>query len=212
MSAKKGKGSADALTVLPMTFEIVPTDGAEAREWYAAKIRAVCHQSAVAIGKLLIDAKAQMPHGSFLEMIEYDLPFGERTAQYLMVIARNEVLSNPKYSSLLPGTWTVLHELALVDEKLGVGTLEAWIKAGKIHPGIKGREVEDLIDLQDAPQPRADYIAYLRTLLVTECRDELEELCMSVDRFGFPFSLGVVDLGEKERAEEPEPGGNRTVN
>jgi hypothetical protein len=209
-SAKKEKGSANALTVL----ETVPTDSAEAREWYVAQIHAVCRLSGIAAGKWLIDAKEgpnKLPHGEFTAMIEDDLPFGPRTAQYLMVIARNEVLSNPKYSSLLPGAWTVLYELALVDEKLGAGTLESWIERGLIHPGIKGREVEDLIEHElalkeeaEVPQARANYVAYLRTLSKEECCDELEKLCVNVDHFGFAFTLRVVD---PLVAPVPETGG-----
>src|SRR5262245_30084031 len=84
------------------------------RERYAEAIISVCRKGALTIGMLLIDAKAKLKHGDFEGMIEDDLPFGPRTAERLMLVARNEVLSNPTRASLLPGAWTVLHELALV--------------------------------------------------------------------------------------------------
>src|SRR5262249_15165538 len=112
------------------------------RERYAAAITSVCRLGGLAAGRLLIDAKEKLPHGTFEAMIESDLPFGPRTAERLMVVARNDVLSNPTHASLLPGTWTVLHELALVDEKLDApGTLEEWIETGVVHPKIKRGEV-----------------------------------------------------------------------
>ena len=35
----------------------------------------------IEIGKLLIEAKAALPHGEFTKMVECDLPFAPRTAQ-----------------------------------------------------------------------------------------------------------------------------------
>jgi hypothetical protein len=86
--------SALALAVIelaPIGAGIEPT-----REGYTAAIHTFCRKSAVAVGKILIDAKEgpnKLPYGTFMAMIEEDLPFGPRTAEKLMVIGRNEVLS-----------------------------------------------------------------------------------------------------------------------
>jgi hypothetical protein len=127
------------------------------RERYAAAITSVCRMGGLAAGRLLIDAKENLKHGDFEDMIERDLPFGPRTAERLMIVARNEVLSNPTHASLLPGEWTVLHELALVDKKLDApGTLKEWIETGVVRPTLKRREVEALVDAARAPEGESD--------------------------------------------------------
>ncbi len=63
-------------------------------------------------------AKASLPHGEFIPMIE-GLPFSERTAQRLMSISENPVISNTTHVSLLPPSWGALYELSKQpDEKL----------------------------------------------------------------------------------------------
>jgi Protein of unknown function (DUF3102) len=221
-SAKKGKGSANALTVSETPVEIAPADNAEpTTEFYVRAIHAVCCRGGIAVGKLLIDAKDKLPHGEFTEMVDCDLPFGPRTAERLMVVARNEVLSNPTYSSVLPGTWTVLHELALVDEELDApGTLEAWVKQGFIHRGIKGREVEKLVEheralkdeagkreAEDRPKPHVDYVEYLKSLETDEeVLNALNRLCEDVNDF-FSRELSVK-WAEEEQAET----GSKAIN
>ena len=47
------------------------------------------------VGKLLLGAKAALPHGEFGAMVESDkVPFGVRTAQRLMMIAEHSILAN----------------------------------------------------------------------------------------------------------------------
>ena len=192
------------------------------REGYAKAIHTTCRRNAVMVGQLLIAAKDRLKHGEFEAMIEEDLPFGRRTAERLMVVARNEVLSNATHASLLPGTWTVLHELALVDKQLEAGTLEAWVKRGIIHPGIKREEVERPVehelelkaegegrDAEGGDAAHDDYVEYLCAL---KSKDEvfnaLRRLCVVINRvFAFRLSVERTD----ERAEEPETGG-ATIN
>jgi hypothetical protein len=129
------------------------------RERYAAAITSVCRMGGLAAGRLLIDAKENLKHGDFEDMIERDLPFGPRTAERLMIVARNEVLSNPTHASLLPGAWTVLHELALVDEKLDApGTLKEWVETGVVHPKIKREEVKTLVEDAIALKDESDAV------------------------------------------------------
>lgn len=196
-----------------IAFAIEPT-----REGYARAIHTVCRRSAVAVGKLLIAAKDRLEHGDFLSMVEEDLPFGERTAEKLMLVARNAVLSNPTHESDLPGTWTVLYELALIDKKLEApGTLEAWIKRGIVHRDIKREEVEDLVEHELALKDETsisevylDFVAHLRSLSREDCLEALEDLCADVGRLGHDFTLSVR-WNEEERAEKPETG-DATIN
>src|SRR5262249_1283376 len=70
----------------------------------------------IATGQLLNRYRDELPHGEFTPMIEEKLPFGERTAQMLMEIARNDVLTNPQYLAALPPSITTLNTLAHVPE------------------------------------------------------------------------------------------------
>jgi N6-adenosine-specific RNA methylase IME4 len=110
-------------------------------EW-AARITARWQDSVEAIldvGRMLIQAQAQVGHGHWLRLIE-KLPFGERTAQMLQRIADPDQaphLANPKHVSYLPPSWGTLHELArLIPEQF-----EAAIAAGVVHPGMERRDL-----------------------------------------------------------------------
>ena len=58
------------------------------KEWQAT-VRGIIN-----VGKLLLGAKAGLPHGEFLPMIEKKLPFKRQTAFRLMTIAEHPILSN----------------------------------------------------------------------------------------------------------------------
>jgi hypothetical protein len=68
----------------------------------------------IEVGRCLVQAKAEL-HGEFTTMLS-ELPFGPRTAQRLMAIARNPTLANPTHASLLPTSWMTLYELARLPE------------------------------------------------------------------------------------------------
>lgn len=95
-----------------------------------------CVESFIETGRLLMAAKAALPHGEFTPMIENELPFGERTAQRLMAIAEHPWLSNPTHASLLPADWTAVYELV----KLTPEQLDQAQAAGKIHPKMERKE------------------------------------------------------------------------
>ena len=68
------------------------------------------------------------------------LPFGERTAQILMEIAKHRLLSNPKFISVLPASWGTLHKLAdLPDE-----ALEEMLADGTITADTTSKDVDEL--------------------------------------------------------------------
>lgn len=58
-----------------------------------------------------------LPHGAFLEMVERELPFSQRTARMLMAIGRNAVLSNRHHGADLPPSWRTLYELSRLPEE-----------------------------------------------------------------------------------------------
>jgi hypothetical protein len=112
---------------------------ASARYW-APRINAEWRksvESVVNVGRELIAAKQACEHGEFLRLfkgnesaVSKPVPFGERTAEMLMAIAGNAVLSNPKHASVLPQSWYTLYELTRMDDE----QLVAGIKAGEITP------------------------------------------------------------------------------
>jgi N6-adenosine-specific RNA methylase IME4 len=121
-----------------MGAEVLPASNV--RGQWAEKISARWHktrQGAIEVGRLLIEAKAQLGHGSFTAMIEADLPFGARTAQNLMKIAGDPRITNAKFTSLLPASWATLHEISQLDDS----EFEAGINSGLIRPDMKQGEI-----------------------------------------------------------------------
>ena len=89
------------------------------------------------VGRLLIDAKAALPHGKFTRMIENALPFSAGTAQRLMKIASDPRLANPAHVPHLPASWGTLHELT----KLKGSTFADAIERGVIRPDMERQDV-----------------------------------------------------------------------
>jgi DUF3102 family protein len=86
---------------------------------WAERIAAAWSRSAEAIietGKLLIEAKAALPHGEWESMAEKLLPFPLRTAQRLMEIGRDQRLVKASILPLLPDRWTRIHKLHKLDD------------------------------------------------------------------------------------------------
>lgn len=104
-------------------------------------------ESVFETGQLLIQAKADLPHGEFEAMVERDLPFGPRTARMLMAVAEHPIISNRKHVSVLPPSWGTLYELT----KLPPPVLEAKIEDGTITPKIERKAVAALRPPASAP-------------------------------------------------------------
>jgi hypothetical protein len=114
----------------------------------AAWQHTVCN--VIETGRLLIEAKDDIGFGGFQEMIRRaELPFGPRTAQRLMQIAEDRVLSNTTHASYLPASWMTLYELAKLP-KHGLD-LEVLIEEGTIHPKMERKDVRALL-----PAPERD--------------------------------------------------------
>ncbi len=72
--------------------------------------------SIIEVGRLLVEAKANLEHGQFTKMIEHELPFGKSTAQSLMAIFKDKRLSESQFIQLLPNSWATLHELTKLND------------------------------------------------------------------------------------------------
>jgi hypothetical protein len=113
---------------------------------YVKRITATWQKSVTTIidtGRLLIEAKAKLPHGSFQKMVK-KLPFhnGVRTVQMLMEIARHSIISNAKFISYLPPCWGTLYELAALP--IPNQEFERLITTGHINCDMTRQDVKDL--------------------------------------------------------------------
>jgi Protein of unknown function (DUF3102) len=142
----------------------------DSREYWAGRINGTWQNAAESIietGRILIEAKAALlPRGEFTKMVENDLLFTPRTAQRLMEIARNTVLSDPTHVSLLPPSWGTLYELT----KLPPEILEAKIIDGTINPKMERRDVAKLRPGDDAAKHKA------KMAPISRLKEENEEL------------------------------------
>ncbi len=109
--------------------------------------------AAIETGRRLLAAKAQLRGGGEFGRLFADhehrvlssLPFGSRTGERLMAIARHPVIGDPTRVSDLPSSWATLAELS----RLPPERVEAGLVAGWIHPGLQR-------DQATGPAPAAD--------------------------------------------------------
>lgn len=114
---------------------------------YPSRITACWRQSVWAIietGRLIAEAKEAMEHGSFLAMVQEQLPFGPRTAQRLMAIAGDIRLQDATLASHLPASWDTIYTISTLDD----ATLEARITDGTINPEMGRAELSTAIKQQ----------------------------------------------------------------
>ena len=115
------------------------------RDWkyHADKIAAAWNKqlpSIIETGQSLIDAKAELDHGAFEAMVQMKLPFGSRTGQRLMAIAKHKIISNTKHVSLLPASWGTLYALTKLPDEI----LLTKFKDGAIHPKMERKDVANM--------------------------------------------------------------------
>jgi len=128
------------------------------RARWARQISAAWRASIEAIfecGRLLIAAKDALDHGKFTKMVERDLPFGKRTAQRLMAIARDTRLTNPTHASLLPQSWMTLYELT----RLSDDYFATAIADGLIQPDMHRSDIAEMVGRWEYAERRASTIA-----------------------------------------------------
>lgn len=118
---------------------IVPMD--RATRLYGHKITKAWQSSVEAIlevGRLLIEAKAELAHGEFEQMVRQSCPFGKRTAERLMKIANHPVLGKATHGSDLPASWRTLDELARFEPtELSHALGNHWVKPEMTRDDVK---------------------------------------------------------------------------
>ena len=127
----------------------------------------------IGIGDKLSEAKDKLPHGQFLPWLERmysekKLPFGPRTAQEFMRIAKNGELRNPTNWSFLPCCYRTLAMLAKAPES----DLKVWLKGGQITPETRIEDVRSLFGFDS----KDEVIKALHTLLYKAYRFPPKEL------------------------------------
>lgn len=114
------------------------------RAGFAAEIRdawAAARGNVLEAGRQLIAAKAALPHGDFMAMVEQDLPFSHRTATRLMAIAGDPRISDGTHVSNLPASWGTLYELTRIKD---AAAFAAAIENGAINPDMERAEARRL--------------------------------------------------------------------
>lgn len=117
--------------------------GVAVRKDYVKRIGAALGtavESFIAVGKVLTEARNNLPHGQFEDMVVTDLGMDPSTAQRLMKIAAHPVLSKPAHGQDLPPSWRTLYELTKVPEP----KLLAKLKDGTINPQMERKDVKPL--------------------------------------------------------------------
>ena len=90
-------------------------------------------------GTALIEAKATLFHGEFLQFLKIQCGISARTAQMLMKIAEHPILVNANHGSL-PTSWRTLYELGRWEDlELRHALSNHWINGFAKYCGSKGR-------------------------------------------------------------------------
>jgi hypothetical protein len=167
----------------------------------------------VATGAELHAAKAALGHGRWEQLfnkrlLERPVPLTLRTAQRLMAIFKNPVLSNTTHGSSLPPSWRTLYELS----RLPVATLRKAITDGRVYPemerasaeALRGKDKDDHQPVRPKHRlrvqaPASEILMQLTTLL----RDLVHQLSptdLAVVLNGFE---GMIAEIRQEQAEGP---------
>jgi hypothetical protein len=108
----------------------------------------------VTAGRLLIEARDRAGHGNFGRMfkvhpekIDRPLPFSQKTAEKLMVVAVHPTLLNSTNWSKLPPHLSTLEDLARMDQAM----VERGLARGRIHCEVTRAEVLAWIAQQQSP-------------------------------------------------------------
>lgn len=107
------------------------------REKYSRTVEAI-----IDVGRDLIAAKADLPHGEFEHMVRRRLPFGERQAQRYMAVAACPRVCSPEIRPLLPGALSILYDIVRIDDAVW----EVLLSNRAIKPGLTQIELASLVD------------------------------------------------------------------
>jgi hypothetical protein len=99
------------------------------------------------IGRYLVQAKAKLPHGEYLDMIERDLPFRRNIAFQLREVA--EAIDCGRVSEReVPPNYSIVYQLATLSD----AELRAARERGVVRPDVTRREVEAFKRMIRTPQ------------------------------------------------------------
>jgi hypothetical protein len=112
-------------------------------------------QAIFTIGDDLIRAKGELDHGEFQFMIDTELPFGRRTAQMMMAVARDDRLRKANTCSLLPPHWRTLYQITWLED----GPFDRLIDNCIIRPEITYAEINKVLRLEKVEADEARVLA-----------------------------------------------------
>jgi hypothetical protein len=154
-------------------------------------------------GRRILEAKGPgpnaLPHGEFMQMAERELPFSLATAEQLMAIARNRVLSNSAHAPILPASWMTLYELTRLSEEV----LEAKIADGTINPKTERKDVITL--RRPPPEPGTEPPIKLPGGPHADCV-QLERLAQRWDDHALAAAIMRILMAARRAPDAPKAG------
>lgn len=141
----------------PLPVLVQPTENRDIQTLgqYRDEIHALWHTAAesfVRIGRLLNDAKKELPHGQFTSLVDEQLPFGKSVCHALRSIA-DAVDSKLVLENELPGDYTAAYQVVSLPESL----VQQAREQGILRPTVTRREIVEFKKTarQAASQPAA---------------------------------------------------------
>lgn len=143
-------------SVVKAKVKLSPSVQKKMQAW-ANKINASWRKSVeavIATGQLLIDAKDDVGHGNFLELLKNEeyLAFDEDKAQSLMTVARHPWISNTENFRYLPPSYTTLETLAA----LPAAAFPKLVKKSEVHANMTGKDAADVVKKVIPPEEDED--------------------------------------------------------
>lgn len=126
-----------------MEVEVLPPLSPKVDEW-AQRISTrltQCAEAILDVGRMLCQAKQELRHGEFLEMVDSRLRFSASTAQRLMAVARDPRITNTAHAQYLPPSWMTLYELTRLPDPV----LEEAFEQGRITPEMRRKDAVRLL-------------------------------------------------------------------
>ena len=120
---------------------------------YASDIASTWGKALICVmetGRLLVQAKANLPHGDYQAMIERELPFSPSTARKLVAVAEHPKLADRSIWNDLPSAWTVLYSLSNLQPE----TIDKGLFQGLIKPDMTPGDIAELKAIEKPKAPK----------------------------------------------------------